>query len=140
MPQGGNQLLFLTSDQRHFLLSFYITFFIYSPRIASFISFTNAATCGTQSFPYFSHNFTIAEPTITPSDCAAIFFACSAPEIPNPTAHGMSFCFFTNSTIAPISVVISERTLITSQSGHSDIWINARTAESDVPCTDHSRR
>lgn len=42
--------------------------------------------CGTQSAPYFSQSFTIAEPTITPSDWAAIFFACLGSEIPNPSA------------------------------------------------------
>ena len=44
---------------------------------------------------------------IAPSESPAIFFACSGVEIPKPTAHGMSFAFFTSSTIAPISVVIS---------------------------------
>ena len=48
----------------------------------------------------------MAEPTIAPSDWAAIFFACSGVEMPNPTAHGMSFAAFTSFTIAPISVVI----------------------------------
>ena len=43
---------------------------------------------------------------ITPSDCPAIFFACSGFEIPKPTAQGISFAFFTSSTIASISVVI----------------------------------
>ena len=34
-------------------------------------------------------SLTIALPTITPSQYVLIFFACSGPEIPNPTAHGM---------------------------------------------------
>ena len=40
----------------------------YSHRNASFISFTYAATYGTQSLPYCPQSFTIAEPTIAPSD------------------------------------------------------------------------
>ena len=46
-------------------------------------------------------------PTMTPSAEAAIFFACSGVEIPNPIAQGMSFAFFTSSTISPTLVVIS---------------------------------
>ena len=33
----------------------------------------------------------IAEPTIAPSERAAIFFACSGVEMPNPMAQGMSW-------------------------------------------------
>lgn len=44
-------------------------------------------------FPIFSNNFTIAEPTITPSATPAIFFACSGVEMPNPIAHGI-LCTF----------------------------------------------
>ena len=82
-------------------------------RNASFISFTYAATYGTQSFPYCPHSFTIAEPTIAPSDWPAIFFACSGVEIPKPTAHGISFAAFTSLTIDPISVVMLERIPVT---------------------------
>ena len=53
-----------------------------------------------------AHSFTMAEPTIAPSDWSAIFFACSGVEIPKPTAQGISFAAFTSFTIAPISVVI----------------------------------
>ena len=58
----------------------------FSTHVLSFISFTNVEMCGTQSAPYFSQSFTITEPTITPSDWAAIFFACLGSEIPNPSA------------------------------------------------------
>ena len=55
----------------------------------------------------------MAEPTMTPSACFAIFSACSGVEIPNPTAQGISFTSFTFLTIAPMSVVILERTPVT---------------------------
>ena len=71
------------------------------------MDFTYSFTYGTASFPYVPQSFTIAEPTIAPSERPAIFFACSGVEIPKPTAHGISFAFFTSFTIAPISVVIS---------------------------------
>ena len=58
-------------------------------------------------------SFTIALPTITPSDFAAIFAACSGFEMPKPIAAGMSDTLFTSSTIAPTSVVISLRTPVT---------------------------
>ena len=40
--------------------------------------------------PLFLYCFLGAEPTIAPSDSAAIRFACSGVEIPNPIAHGIS--------------------------------------------------
>ena len=48
----------------------------------------------------------MAEPTIAPSERAAMFFACSGVEMPKPTAQGMSVLAFTSFVIAPMSVVI----------------------------------
>ena len=38
----------------------------------SFMAVTYSFTCGTQSAPYFSQSLTIADPTMAPSDFAAI--------------------------------------------------------------------
>ena len=54
-----------------------------------FISATYSRTYGTASRPYCSTSRTIAEPTMTPSDSAAIFRACSGVEMPKPIAQGM---------------------------------------------------
>ena len=80
---------------------------------AAFISFTYFSTSGIHSFPYFATIFTIADPTMAPSDTDAIFFACSGVEIPNPMAAGISFTSFTISTIFATSVLISLRTPVT---------------------------
>ena len=48
----------------------------------------------------------IAEPTMAPSERAAIAPACSGVEMPNPTAQGMSVCSRMRAVIAPMSVVM----------------------------------
>ena len=50
--------------------------------------------------------FMIADPTITPSETAAMAAACSGPEIPKPTAQGRSLACLAVRTMAPTSVVI----------------------------------
>ena len=52
------------------------------------MDFTYSPTGPAASFPYWAISFTIAEPTIAPSEISAIFAACSGVEIPKPTAHG----------------------------------------------------
>ena len=55
----------------------------------------------------------MAEPTMAPSESAAIFPACSGVEMPKPMAQGMSVCRRTTETMAPRSVVISLRVPVT---------------------------
>ncbi len=50
---------------------------------------------------------------MAPSLRPAIFFACAGSEIPKPTAQGTEVTDFTSFTMAPMSVVISERTPVT---------------------------
>ena len=63
--------------------------------------------------PSFATSFMTAEPTMAPSLRPAIFFACAGSEIPKPTAQGTEVTDFTSFTMAPMSVVISERTPVT---------------------------
>ena len=63
--------------------------------------------------PYFSIIFTIALPTMAPSERAAIFAACEGVEIPKPMAQGIFEFSLTTLTIEPISVVISVRVPVT---------------------------
>ena len=65
------------------------------------------------SEPYWAISFTIAEPTIAPSEISAIFAACSGVEIPKPTAHGTEEFSLTSFTREEISVRISLRTPVT---------------------------
>ena len=55
----------------------------------------------------------MALPTMAPSETAAIFFACSGVEIPNPMAHGISLTDFTSRIKEAMSVLISERIPVT---------------------------
>ena len=87
--------------------------FFYASSTAAFIFCTYSFTYGTQSAPCSATILTIADPTIAPSENAAISFACSGIEIPNPTAHGISVTSLTLPIISPILVVISLRTPVT---------------------------
>ena len=66
-----------------------------------------------QFLPFFAISFTIALPTIAPSEQEAISYACSGVAIPKPIAHGISDTFFTCSTISLIFVVILLLTPVT---------------------------
>ena len=55
----------------------------------------------------------MADPTIAPSDLAAMLAACSGVEMPKPTAHGTSVASRTSWTMAAMSVVIVWRTPVT---------------------------
>ena len=65
------------------------------------------------SFPYFSSNLIIAEPTIIPSAILAISFACLGVEMPKPIAQGISVFSRTILIIEARSVLISLRIPVT---------------------------
>ena len=65
------------------------------------------------SFPYFSSNLIIAEPTIIPSAILAISFACLGVEMPKPIAQGISVFSRTILIIEARSVLISFRIPVT---------------------------
>ena len=92
---------------------FPISLYFPASSTAAFIFFTYSATYGTQSSPYFATIFTIADPTIAPSERDAISFACSGSAIPKPTAQGISVTSLTFSIISPILVVICFLTPVT---------------------------
>ena len=81
--------------------------------MASFMDFTYSPMYLGASFPYFSSNLMMAEPTMAPSEREAIFLACSGVEMPKPMAQGMSVLWRTEATMEARSVLISLRTPVT---------------------------
>lgn len=96
-----------------FAFSFCLTLAFYALRrfvqalcAASAMDLTYSFTGPAASLPYSARSLMMAEPTMAPSERAAIFFACSGVEMPKPTAQGMSVLAFTSFVIAPMSVVM----------------------------------
>ena len=86
--------------------------------------------CGTQSAPYFSQSFTIAEPTITPSDWAAIFSACLGSEIPNPSPY--MFYFFSDDIEIAHAVAYAKK--IVPQMDKDEIVVITLSGRGDKDC------
>ena len=63
--------------------------------------------------PYFAMIFTMALPTMAPSDMDAMALACSGVLMPKPIAQGTSVTVRMLSTMAGRSVLISLRTPVT---------------------------
>ena len=56
--------------------------------------FTNVPTVATERFCSCPIIFTMALPTMTPSQYVFIFFTCSGEEIPKPIQYGIEACCF----------------------------------------------
>ena len=77
------------------------------------MDFTYSPIYAGASFPYFARIFSMADPTMAPSDRSAMVFACSGVEIPKPIATG-TFAFSRITRISGFrSVVISLRVPVT---------------------------